>query len=73
MIKVKDQFGNEISGLYRGKNGSLIVVDDQSFTRYKKQRQQIDQTRSKIESLEAELHEMKRIVLELLKTNEKSK
>lgn len=73
MIKVVDQFGNEVSGIYRGKNGSLIVVDPDKLNRYRKQKRQSEYTKIKIESLENELHEMKQILCKLLKSNENSK
>lgn len=73
MIKVRDQSGNEIPGLYRGKNGSLIVVDPDKLNRYKKQKHQTEYTKTKIESLENELREMKQLMYTLLKSNENNK
>lgn len=73
MIKVKDQYGKEIPGLYRGKNGSLVVNDNDSFTRYKRQKQQTDFTKSKIEMLENEIHNLKFMLNKLMNAYENNK
>ena len=67
MIKIKDQFGREIPGLYRGKNGSLIVQDELSLSRYKKQKEHRELMTTKLDLLENELQDLKSILKQLLK------
>lgn len=67
MIGVKDINGNEVKGLFRGVNGSLVVKNDKEFQQYR----QNQQDKLKIISMELELAEMKTMMRQLLENDKK--
>lgn len=71
MKKVKDNTGQEIRGLYRGSRGELIVIDAQSFNRYKTIKTKVESDKARISNLETELSEIKELLHKILnaKTN----
>lgn len=68
MIKTKDIDGREVRGVFRGSNGSLVVQDEQLYSKYIAERDARLAQQSKVASLESEIAELKAMVQLLLKT-----
>jgi hypothetical protein len=68
MIKTKDVDGRDVRGVFRGPNGSLVVQDDQLYSKYIAERDARIAQQSKVASLEAELAELKAMVKMLANT-----
>lgn len=64
MIKVKDERGNEISGMYKDVTGALIVHNDEEYRRYVREKKQTET----ITKLTKEVSELQTMVLKLTQT-----
>ena len=71
MIKVKDIDGREIRGLYRGANGTLVVDDQNLYSKYIAEREARVREKEKISTLEKELSDLKMLVQQLLTKDSK--
>lgn len=68
MIKTKDIDGREVRGVFRGPNGSLVVQDEQLYSKYIAERDARIAQQSKVASLESEIAELKAMLQTLLQT-----
>lgn len=68
MIKTKDVDGRDVRGVFRGPNGSLVVQDDQLYSKYIAERNARISQQSKVASLESEVAELKAMIQLLLQT-----
>lgn len=68
MIKTKDIDGREVRGVFRGPNGSLVVQDEQLYSKYIAERGARIAQQSKVASLESEIAELKAMLQTLLQT-----
>jgi len=64
MIKVTDERGNEIPGMYKNINGALIVNNNDDYRRYAREKKQAET----INSLVKEVSELKTTIEVLSKT-----
>lgn len=68
MIKVKDEQGNEVPGLFKDSRGVIVVKDDAQHRRYMKEKNQAEI----INNLVKEISELRQLVDELIESNRKS-
>jgi hypothetical protein len=68
MIKTKDLDGRDVRGVFRGSNGSLVVQDDQLYSKYIAERDARVAQQSKVATLESEVAELKAMIQLLLQT-----
>ena len=68
MIKTKDLDGRDVRGVFRGSNGSLVVQDDQLYSKYIAERDARVAQQSKVATLETEVAELKAMIQLLLQT-----
>lgn len=66
-MRVKDDQGNIIPGLYRASNGSIIVSDRDGYDKYVKQRDSILEQKTSISKLQTQVDELKEMIATLLK------
>lgn len=66
-MRVKDEQGNIIPGLYRTSNGSIIVDDKEGYDKYIKQRNTILNQKSSIDKLQDEVSNLKEMIATLIK------
>lgn len=64
MIKVKDEQGNEIPGLYKDSRGVIVVKDDAQHRRYVKEKRQAEI----INNLVKEVSELRQLVNDLIES-----
>lgn len=69
MKRVKDESGNIIPGLLKDEKGALVVSDVSEYNKYKKQKEFMQSQSSKIDSLGKEVEELKRLIKQLLNSN----
>lgn len=65
-MKVKDQNGNIISGVFRTKQGGLIVSDQTAYDKYIRTSEQA----KKVLNMEKQIQELKSLVAQLLNREE---
>ena len=65
-MKVKDQNGNIISGVFRTKHGGLIVSDQSAYDKYIKESEQA----KRVLNMEKQIEELKSLVAQLLNREE---
>ncbi len=68
MIKTKDLDGRDVRGVFRGSNGSLVVQDDQLYSKYIAERDSRIAQQNKVAILESEVAELKSMIQLLLQT-----
>lgn len=68
MIKVKDVSGAIVRGVYRDKNGTLLVKDDDLLTKYKNELAARQRDQDRIKDLESTVDSLKQMVLQLLES-----
>lgn len=68
MIKTKDLDGRDVRGVFRGSNGSLVVQDDQLYSKYIAERDARVAQQNKVAILESEVAELKSMIQLLLQT-----
>lgn len=66
MIRVQDISGNVIPGLFRDKNGLIVVNDKDAYQRYVTTKSFKERDAQKIDALQNELAELKSLVERLL-------
>lgn len=62
MIKVKDEFGNVVPGLFKDSLGNIVVNDQSDYNRYIQERQQTET----INNIIKEMRTLKQAVNELI-------
>ena len=66
MIKIKDETGNVVPGLYRDSVGTIVVKDQDAYDRYMASKSIKLRDQAKISSLEAELRELKALITSII-------
>lgn len=66
MNKVKDVDGKEVRGVYRSKNGALVVNDDILLSKYKMELAARQRDKETIETLKSEVDSLKDMVNKLI-------
>ena len=70
MIRVKDEAGQIVPGLYRDDSGALVVKDDPGLNKYNKQKSVVSAQKATIEKLTNDVEELKKLVGMLIKEKE---
>lgn len=69
MLRIKDDNGSVLTGLFRNNDGSIIAEPDESYERYmseKKRIEQINNLTNDVESLKTDMASMKEMLIEIL-------
>lgn len=79
MIRIKDQSGNIVPGLYKNELGAIVVNNNAEYQRYMQAKHQveainkinedIDRQEQAINIIMSEMNEVKRILLSMIEKN----
>jgi len=68
-MKIRDESGNTVSGLYRDQLGNIIAKPNEEYNKYlleKKRHKQISELISDVDYLKSEVSHIKSMLLELI-------
>lgn len=65
MIRVKDEQGKIIEGLYKTSVGSLVVKPEAEYKKYRQQQEVINRLTSKIDDVSSTVEQLKELIMTL--------
>lgn len=71
MIRVKDENGKIVEGVYKDSLGNIIVKKETEYKKYKQQQEVINRLTDKIENLSDTVDQLAKLVMVLTKEKDK--